>query len=296
MFTALVEQFGRINTWTRDGTRAPHKPLLILLALGRLSRGLDSVPFNECEETLTDLLREFGPSRKSYHPEYPFWRLQNDGLWEVVSTIQLTPRQSNSDPPKSQLRLGNAAGRFPEPILSELRSNPSRIKELAQMLLLSHFPESLHQDILDEVGLSFDPSSSRGRDSRFRTRILIAYEYKCAVCGLDMRIGNVTVALEAAHIQWHQAGGPDIEPNGVALCALHHKIFDLGGFTIHTDLRILVSERIHGASQFEEVLLRHHGMTIRKPQRTDHFPAPKYLNWHRREVFKDAPRPPRIDD
>ena len=27
---------------------------------------------------LRELLIEFGPGRKSYHPEYPFWRLQND--------------------------------------------------------------------------------------------------------------------------------------------------------------------------------------------------------------------------
>src|SRR5436189_6378643 len=35
-----------------------------------------------------------------------------------------------------------------------------------------------------------------------------------------------------AHIRWHQAGGPDIENNGLALCVLHHKTFDLGAFTL----------------------------------------------------------------
>ena len=37
-----------------------------------------------------------------------------------------------------------------------------------------------------------------------------------------------TLGIEAAHIKWHQAGGPDTEDNGLALCTLHHKRFDRG--------------------------------------------------------------------
>ena len=39
--------------------------------------------FREAEPELTALLREFGPPRKSDHPEQPFWRLQRDGVWVV---------------------------------------------------------------------------------------------------------------------------------------------------------------------------------------------------------------------
>ena len=48
-------------------------------------------------------LFEFGPSRKSYHPEYPFWRLQNDGIWEVASDVPLS-RKPNVDIPVTELR------------------------------------------------------------------------------------------------------------------------------------------------------------------------------------------------
>jgi HNH endonuclease len=58
--------------------------------------------------------------------------------------------------------------------------------------------------------------------------VLTAYEYRCAVCGFDVRLGSVSIALDAAHIRWHQAGGADLEKNGLALCVLHHKTFDLG--------------------------------------------------------------------
>lgn len=289
----ILDQIEKLNVWSRRGERAPHKPLLLLLALGRLSRGEATLPFSECEPQLTDLLREFGPGRQAYHPEYPFWRLQNDGLWVVSSTRPLASRRSNTDPPKSELRSGEAVGSFPEAIRERLLGDPSLVSEVAERLLAAHFPESLHPDILDAVGLSLGRATAtrRARDPRFRARVLVAYEYRCALCGLDLRIGGVTIALEAAHIRWHQAGGPDTEANGIALCSLHHKVFDLGAFTVRLDHRVLVSEHAHGAGQFEQVLLRHHGEPIRLPVRPQHLPSPEHLGWHQREVFKGDGRP-----
>ncbi len=86
---------------------------------------------------------------------------------------------------------------------------------------------SIHADILAAVGLSFEASkvATKKRDPQFRQRVLTAYEYRCAVCGFDVRLGSVSIALDAAHIHWHQAGGPDLESNGLALCILHHKTF-----------------------------------------------------------------------
>jgi putative restriction endonuclease len=75
----LLERFEQLNVWTRGSERAPHKPLLVLHALARLSHGQESVPFTPVDEVVGALLREFGPPRKSYHPEYPFWRLRSDG-------------------------------------------------------------------------------------------------------------------------------------------------------------------------------------------------------------------------
>ena len=43
--------------------------------------------------------------------------------------------------------------------------------------------------------------SLRRRDPCFRQRILKAYEYRCAVCGFDVRLGSISIALDAAHIR-----------------------------------------------------------------------------------------------
>jgi putative restriction endonuclease len=73
-----------------------------------------------------------------------------------------------------------------------------------QDLLNANFPETLHQDILDAVGIDFsaDTGAVITRSPEFRDRVLRAYEYSCAVCGFDLRLGNVLVAVEAAHIKW----------------------------------------------------------------------------------------------
>ena len=159
---------------------------------------------------------------------------------------------------------------------------------IAVQILERHFPESLHQDILNAVGLTLETAKKK-RDPAFRQRVLKAYEYRCAVCGFDVRLGSVSIALDAAHIRWHQAGGPDTESNGLALCVLHHKTFDLGVFTL-TDGVLVVSDQTNGTAGFVETLLAYHGRPIRPPQHPGWRPEPKHVEWHGREVFKGEAR------
>lgn len=288
---SVLERASRLGVWRRGGQRAPHKPLLLLLALGRWQRGQTTISFAECRQSLGALLREFGPSRASCHPEYPFWRLQRDGLWLIEAERPMALRQSSTNPTTSELLGSNAAGKLPTDVQLQLQDDPTLVTRLAEQLLWDHFPESIHTDILAAVGLLADPFTARSaRDPSFRPRVLQAYEFRCALCDLDIRMGNVAVGLEAAHIRWHRAGGDDLECNGLALCCLHHKLFDLGAFTVHTDESVLVSDRVHGTGGFDSVLLRFRGATIRQPVHLDHRPRVENLAWHRREVFKERPR------
>jgi hypothetical protein len=47
------------------------------------------------------------------------------------------------------------------------------------------------------------------------------------MCGFDGALGH-PVAIEATHVRWHSQQGPDETANTLALCALHHALFDLG--------------------------------------------------------------------
>jgi hypothetical protein len=62
---AALDLFGRLAVWSRGKQRAPHKPLLVLYALGRWVRGdQGGIPFTGVARDLTALLRDFGPPRQ----------------------------------------------------------------------------------------------------------------------------------------------------------------------------------------------------------------------------------------
>ena len=124
-------------------------------------------------------------------------------------------------------------------------------------------------------------------------KILTAYEFRCAVTGWDLRVGHALAGLEAAHIFWHVAGGPATERNGIALNALHHKLFDLGVFTLSLEDEIplvLVSRLSNGSDAVRSMLLDYHRKPIRPPQDPDWLPDREFIRWHQREVFKGEPR------
>jgi len=302
-FEALLEskikaQFASLNTWSRGTERAPHKPLLVLLAIGRcVNENQRQIPFGEIDEPLTELLENFGPPRKSFHSEYPFWRLQNDGIWELENAENCEARKSNTDAKKTELRKYGVTGGFNNEIFEALGSNRELALEVARQILLSHFPDTFHEDLLESIGLDFDMvmSRRRKRDPQFREMILSAYEYKCAVCDYNIGLSGRPVGLEAAHIQWHQAKGPDTQQNGLALCVMHHKLFDRGAIGLSNEHHLLVSEKSHGNDSFDRWVLAFNGKPIRQPQALQHLPAQEFIAWHRKEVFRPPSRSVQVE-
>ncbi len=285
----LLDRFSNLKVWKRGSQRAPHKPLLVLYALGQMQRGIDRLlPFKQVDEELGKLLDEFGRPGKRHHPEYPFWRLQNDMVWEVPDGESLAVRESNSDPRKSELLARNCLGGFTEEVFDVLSRNPMLVQEIVRDLLVGHFSSSIHEDILTATGLAFEIRAQR--DPSFRSEVLDAYEHRCVVCGHDLQLCNRDMGLEAAHIKWHAAGGPDRIENGLALCSLHHKAFDLGALAISPTRQFLVSEKARGGPRFEELLMRYHGAPISDPIRDEYAPASEYIEWHQREVFRGPSR------
>jgi putative restriction endonuclease len=91
----------------------PHKPLLILYALGQLlCEGKNHIRFAEFCEPFTHLLEEFGPPRKSYHPEYPFWHLRTEEIWKIDPEDDWQLKTGGSSPKKSELLRRNAVRSF----------------------------------------------------------------------------------------------------------------------------------------------------------------------------------------
>lgn len=291
----LLTRISKLNIWQKGDQRAPHKPLLLLLSLARLQDGHERLAlFSEIEKTLTELLIEFGPQRKTYYPEEPFVRLRSDEIWELIARDHVLLPVTGSMT-KTFLRKEKVRGGLTEGVHQLIKDTPELIEEIANFLLQNHFPETIHQDILDAVGLHIEANLSqseqlktrRSRDPAFRKKILQAYNSRCAVCGFDVRMANTPIALEAAHIKWFQAGGPDTENNGLALCSMHHKLLDRGALAISEQLTVMVSENASGYFGYQEWLLNFEGKEIRMPKREEYLPDTQFIKWHVREVFRE---------
>jgi putative restriction endonuclease len=274
----------------------PHKPLLVLLALGRLAEtGSSELPWSDAEERLADLIAEFGPATRTGRRQsaaYPFTRLRTDGVWNLSRDVPM----DNVGP----LDAAPITGRL-ESSLERALSRPGQIEEAARYLVDAQFPRTVAPDVLIAVGLDPDqvfaigsaplPETERRRRSSWWPRaVLDAWDRQCAFCGYDGQLGSSSVGLEAAHVRWFNLGGPDELNNGMALCSLHHKLFDRGALGLDEECRILVSGVFSARTEAAKRVYDLHGRPLR-PRRGTSLPSVEHLAWHGREVFRGQPLP-----
>ena len=241
----------------------------------------------DADKALAKLLRSFGPHRKSIHTEYAFWRLQNDDVWEIRDADRVTVGPGGDAHKSSLLRL-DAHGGFPEALHTALQQEHEElaVQIASSSLVDAHFTSSVRDEVLQAVGIDsrFEYSRRRLRDPAFAPAVLKAYGFRCAVCEFALRLHDKPVALDAAHIKWDRARGPSQVRNGLALCALHHRLFDKGAFTLSCDLKVVVAKSASG-SGFDRSLGQFDSQLILRPANADDLPDPRFLRWHAHEVF-----------
>jgi putative restriction endonuclease len=162
----------------------------------------------------------------------------------------------------------------------------------------ANFPPSLHADILARAGLDLEPLEApavgkvaRRRDPAFRDRILIAYEYRCAMCGFDGWLAGEAIGLDAAHVRWWYIGGPDEVANGLALCTLHHRLFDRGVLGLAVDGTVTVSQLFVGREAgARRLVLDLAGQPALAPQAPHPPIAAQHREWHTAQVFRSPAR------
>jgi putative restriction endonuclease len=291
----VLARLSSLRQYTQDGKRYPHKPLLVLLALGRLSEtGSSRLPWAEAEEPLADLVAAFGPPSRTARAQaaaYPFTRLRSDGVWLLDVDVPM----DNVGP----LREQPVSGRLEPGLEAALSSDPVLLARAARLLVEAEFPPTLAPDVLTAVGLDPDvvlgsvrvaaavTSEQRTRSRAWALDVLAAWDRQCAFCGYDGQLGVAPVGLEAAHVRWFTHGGPDDLDNGLALCALHHRLLDRGALGLTADGRVRVSEAYTARSEAGRHVYDLHDAELR-PRPGTPLPAAVHVAWHGREVFKRA--------
>ena len=289
MESDLLKRFRSIRIFAKGGKLAPHKPLLLLYALAQFkNEKIERIAFNDVEPAVGPLIQTYGPFNAKTSVTYPYARLANDK--SEIWWIEEHDKNASDDLNLTEARDRNLKAGFSDDVLRHFRENPKLIDLVAINLLERHFPPSLHRDILDAVGLYLGQTEieaviRKKRNPRFRSIVLTAYYEQCAVCKYDIKMNGAAVALEAAHIQMHSAGGPDEVTNGLALCVIHHKLFDLGAMTVGRDMNIRVSECVVG-DWGRKLNDEFHERPIALPRSTSMKPAPEYIHWHNETIFK----------
>lgn len=285
----LLKRFDSIRVFARGGKLAPHKPLLLLYALAKLkSENAERISFTDAEAVVSPLIQTYGPFNAKTTVAYPFARLANDksNIW----WIDEYEKNASGDLNLIEARDRKLEAGFSQDVLAAFRKNPKLIDNVALNLLERNFPPSLHQDILEAVGLYLGDDEREAvlrkkRDPRFRNIVLTAYYEQCCVCKYDIKMNGAAVALEAAHIKMHSAGGPDVIENGLALCVIHHKLFDLGAITLDQNLQVRVSERVVG-DWGRKLNDEFHEKEILLPRNEKMHPTSNYIKWHNEQIFK----------
>jgi putative restriction endonuclease len=109
----------------------------------------------------------------------------------------------------------------------------------------------------------------------FRDRVLLAYNSQCSLCRLRHR-----PLLDAAHIKEDSDGGEPIVPNGVAMCAIHHRAFDANVLGLRPDYVVVIRPDIlaeHDGPTLQHALQGLHGQVIGLPRKRAEQPSRELL-------------------
>ena len=117
------------------------------------------------------------------------------------------------------------------------------------------------------------------RDWVFRRSVVTAYKETCAVTGLRIVNGGGKAEVQAAHIRAVQHDGPDIVPNGIALSATCHWLFDRHLISLRDDYSLLVAHN-RVPRRFQD-LFTNQVKRIHLPDSEMLWPHSAYIEWHR---------------
>ncbi|WP_126976534.1 HNH endonuclease [Frigidibacter oleivorans] len=121
------------------------------------------------------------------------------------------------------------------------------------------------------------------REVAFRRKVRAAYDYRCAMSGLQLRNGGGRPEVQAAHIRPVERQGSDAVRNGLALSGTLHWMFDRGLLSVAEDHMILVSHNKVPGDVVRRLIVP--GGKLCLPRDPINHPHPAYLKWHREMVF-----------
>ena len=303
-----IQRLKNLNRSPRGNNRyAPHKPFLLLAVIEMIKRSEiveNTIPMSD---SLIALFGRYISLTPGWNPTTynPFFRLQNNGFWHLYP-IELR----DSAPPSSDDQL-QRAGAYAEldADLWTLLKVPEYQEMFRQIVIDRYFPELREkiEDLMIEAeaaeysaalieGIEHPFSLYRDiasievetpvRRAGFRRAIMKVYEYKCAVCELDIRTASGASITDAAHIIPFSVSHNDDVRNGLSLCKSHHWAFDARLFSLNETYHVIVPPVSHEHEPTKRMFSELRDKRIWTPSVERHCPDQEALAWHREAAMR----------
>jgi len=310
---SLSQKLSEIKTAKYGEDITLNKPLLVLYTLSEYKKGHRRM-FDygtEVKPNLKKLLKTYGPKRRGYATDMPFWRLRHDEFWELENA-ETCSANGTREPKEVELILNNVAGGFDQSSFSLLKMRPDIIDELANEIIIKFIPQKYKNKLLTELGFEKNTNinfysiqrsitihvqkdieaiehnnllstttklrliEARVGQGDFRKLCMNLYP-SCPVTGI-----NFPPLLRASHIKpWADCKSVKerLDPyNGIMLAAHIDVLFDDGWISFKNYGEIIVSNKLD--YQTCNVL---NLPTSVKPFNDKSF---SYLDWHRERIFR----------
>lgn len=213
--------------------------------------------------------------------------------FKLVHLSRQDPKHMNrvkglSNPGKNAIEMYNEfANNWDEMLYeSEVLLAKYQNKKVEEVALEQTEIHEIEKDILNgKVGVDVERTiKSRVNQSLFRKVVINNYSNSCTVCSLDIQ--NLLVA---SHIlKWSESHPNRLNPeNGICLCNIHDRAFELGFIAINTEYKILISKDIKNIKDVEtynSLFGRHENKSITLPDKF--YPNTQFLESHLHTTFR----------
>lgn len=255
--------------------RAPHKALLLLSVADLYAANLMRANLIQLTDDLVQLFNRYWTVIMGWGAQttiaLPFFHMRSEGFWHLVAKPGQESIISTSKQMRSITRMRETIlGAVLDEDLHMLLLSPTAREQLRNVLIEKNFANGLHAELIQQgvagpeiiaysedlleharTGTGEEPKVHGTREQIVRTQgfrraVVLAYDNRCAICGIRVITPEGYTAVDAAHIVPWRLSHDDDPRNGLALCRLCHWAFDTGLVGVSSRYTLLASSQLSG--------------------------------------------------
>lgn len=238
----------------------------------------------------------------SLYCRIPFGKLhsRNPDIIQLANIINRTPSSvalklvnfSSLDPQlkKKQIKGMSNCSKLDREIFIEFHTNWQQLLIESELLYELYSNIKLNEKQTQKLNLQSQENTEkivnikqRINQNYFRKMVLANYNETCAICNL-----NYSSLLIASHIiPWSKNIAERLNPhNGLCLCSIHDKAFDIGLISLDDQLKVIISNKVSpkNINNFDIYFGNFINKIINYPQKF--YPSLFFLEYHRKNIFQ----------